>query len=141
MSIFNWHCVGELTKKEEQKLQTIEKILMAFYKQNMKPREEKRIRRTWNELLTLTNVSSRTLHKYLNELIKQKVVKGFVNIDENNNQVIFYEYNKKAFFEIMGTKPTKIREVVRIYKTQPWLLEGGYLKKGRKSTEYYAKKR
>jgi hypothetical protein len=85
---------GKPTKKQEQKTETIKKIIMAFYI------DDKKEHRTWAQLKTLTKLSNGALSKYIRELVEKDLVKCERKVINGRLQTL-YEYRQKGF-EIVG---------------------------------------
>jgi len=96
----------ELSGKQKQRLQTIEKIVGAFYDENFEKRALTR-----KQLVELTGLSRVTLWKYMKELIRQGVIRGEVKVIDDSMEII-YEYTEKGY-EIKGRTP-KIVDAARI---------------------------
>lgn len=138
MSLIAYIIHGELTGKDKQRMETIDDILRAFYNE----KHEKQPRK-WNDLLEITGLSNAALSKHLRELIRQRVVRGEVRVENRDSPMeTFYEYTGKAF-KITGRTP-KLTEVSRVYHAKGVgvvKIEQGFLKKGKGGSRYFVKEK
>lgn len=125
---------GKLTRKQQQALETTENVIRAFY-----DTENKKISRTWNDLLEITGLSKGALSKHLKELVRQDVVKGVVKTHKNR-LTIFYVYTKKVFRIKGKTLPEEIPgNVCRIWFNDKGIKgwQWGYMKKSKGGHKYF----
>ena len=94
---FTHHVRNILTKKQEQTLQTVEKICSSFLDKPSKSL----VWRTQSEISKYSNLSKASVSNYLSELVRQGVVKGEIRVDETGRLTPYYIYTGKCY-EIIG---------------------------------------
>jgi DNA-binding transcriptional ArsR family regulator len=126
---------GELTKKQEQRLETMKKIAAAFFNE-----KHEKVPRTWSELQDLTELSKGTLSKYTRELSRQGVIKTERRINNRSRFQTFYELTN-ATFQIKGKKDLALKPAYRIYHTKKHVVavESGYTKRTRSGKRYFVR--
>lgn len=138
MSVFKWveEIKGELTKKQEQALATMKKIMEACDEKLMNMKELKRA----------TKLSASALSKHLRELIRQGVIKGNVVVNKANRMENVFTYNPSAILKMKGKKPQPAEEVFRYAlpkdrEERRLFVQHGYIRRVKNRTPYPSKKR
>ena len=100
---------GELTKKQEQKLETIMKILNSFECFNEETQDFYAEWLTLNEIKERTDLSKGIISRYMRELFKKGVVEGKVEIKNKKFVMVFTLTGKN--YEMKG----KVKDEDKIY--------------------------
>ena len=110
MSVFRWATVieGELTKKQEQAVATMETIAKACDGKSMNMKELKRA----------TKLSAGALSEHLRELVSQGVIEGRVVLNKANRMEDAFTHNPSAALKMKGKKPQSVEETFRICVTK-----------------------
>jgi hypothetical protein len=134
MSVFKWAIVteGELTKKQEQALATMKKIMKACDGKSM----------NMKELKLATKLSASALSKHLRELIHQGVIEGKVVVSEASSEAScmrrkllpmenVFMRNPNVALKMKGKKPQPVVETIQFHipKGEPRRIWHGYTRK------------
>ena len=123
---FLYEVTGKLTKKQEQKLETIAQIISGFY-----DRFENKQELTIKELKQETGLSSGVLSKHLQELVEKDIVKGTVKV-HNNRLTMVFEHDDQTEYKIKGLCVEKVKDVVRAKMMQTgFTAQRGHLARGK----------
>jgi len=98
---------GELTKKQEQMIETVRRICLAFSDKSKK----EVVWRTWDEIVAYSGLSNGGVSKYLSKLISEGIIKMDRQKDEKGKFHNYYTYTGKSFFVEGKIGQTEIGEI------------------------------
>ena len=98
---------GKLTKKQEQTIETVRKICLAFSDKSKK----EVVWRTWDEIVAYSGLSNGGVSKYFSKLISKGIIIMDRQRDKKGKFHNYYTYTGKSFFVQGKIGQTEIAEI------------------------------